>query len=105
MADSGALRQRRSKAHKAGDHSLCGSRCSMGGRARLTVLPPVPSAPEFDPVAELRGVATLAVAAYRADPSNATLCREARMTLQALMPKDGGSADADLTGLFRALQA
>jgi len=105
MADSGALRQRRSKAHRAGDHSLCGSRCSQAGRARLTVLPPVRSGPDFDPVAEMRGLAVIAVAAYRAEPSNATLCREARMTLQALMPKDAGGADADLTGLFRALQA
>jgi hypothetical protein len=68
------------------------------------VLPAAP-ADDFDPAAEMRGLAVIAVAAYRADPSNATLCREARMTLQALMPKGAGDVDADLTGLFRALQA
>lgn len=105
LADSGALRQRRSKAHKSGDHSLCGSRCTQG-RARpvLTVLPPAPES-GFDPVAEMRGLAVLAVAAYRADTANAVLLREARMTLRELMPKDAGGADADLTGLFAALQA
>lgn len=104
MADSGALRQRRSKAHKSGDHSLCGSRCSMGRRGILTVLPPVPAA-EIDAAAELRALASRLAAVHEAEPGNALVARELRMTLQALMPKDAGSVDADLTGLFRALQA
>ena len=44
-------------------------------------------------------------AAYRADTSNAILARELRATLVALLPKDARKPDADLTGLFAALQA
>jgi hypothetical protein len=107
MADSGALRQRRSKAHKSGDHSLCGGRCPAitGAPPVLSLLPsPVPGA-HLDPVAELRQLAAEALAAYRADTSNAILLRECRATLALLLPKDSGKADADLTGLFSALQA
>lgn len=105
MADSGAMRQRRSKAHKSGDHSLCGSRCSMAGRAPVLSIVPA-GAPEagLDPAAELRELAAELHAAYRADTSNAILARELRATLVALMPKDA-KRDADLTGLFDALQA
>jgi hypothetical protein len=81
LADSGALRVRRARAHAAGDHSLC-KRCSA-----------------------VRDQAGRLAAAHEADPSNAPLARELRMTLAELMPKDSGNADADLTGLFSALQA
>lgn len=76
------------------------------GRPRgvLTVLPPIPAA-EFDAAGELRALASRLAAVHEAEPANALVARELRMTLQALMPKDGGSADADLTGLFAALQA
>lgn len=109
MADSGAIRQRRSKAHKAGDHSLCGSRCSQGAPrplAALRALPsPAESSPDLDPAAEMRALAVRLAAAHEAEPSNALLARELRATLKELMPKDAGNADADLTGLFAALQA
>ena len=107
MADSGAVRQRRSKAHRAGDHSLCGPRCSQGRAARpvLSVLPaPAPDA-DFDAPAEMRRLAQRLAAEHEAQPGNAALARELRMTLERLMPKDAGNADADLTGLFAALQA
>ena len=110
MADSTALRVRRSRAHKAGDHSLC-RRCSV---VRGEAAPPqaVPSLPrssagtDLDPVAEMRALAGRLAAAHEAEPANALLARELRMTLAELTPKDTGkAADADLTGLFGALQA
>ena len=58
---------------------------------------------KLDPVAELHQLAADALAAYRADTSNAMLLRECRATLALLMPKDAGKADADLTGLLKAL--
>ena len=87
MADSGALRVRRSRAHAAGDHSLC-KRC-----AALRV-PPVEDLPVEDALAETRLLAGRLAAAHRADPGNALLARELRMTLQALM--GGGTADSEL---------
>jgi hypothetical protein len=112
MADSGAVRQRRSKAHKAGDHSLCGGRCNLAGSARpsLTVVsfPPAPpgtAAAEVDAVLEMRRLALRLVTAHESEPANTLLARELRMTLAELMPKGKQDADADLTGLFSALQA
>jgi hypothetical protein len=98
--------------HKAGDHSLC-RRCAAVRedveRPRLPVrLAPSPApAPEpvLDPAAEMRRLASRLADAYDADPSNALLARELRMTLAELMPKNAGKPDADLTGLFSALQA
>jgi hypothetical protein len=39
MADSDALRQRRRRAHRAGDHSLCGARCTTERVAKLAAQP------------------------------------------------------------------
>ena len=66
---------------------------------------PSPAPAKLDPAAELRQLAAELHEAYRADPANAMLARELRATLALLMPKDSGKADADLTGLFAALQA
>jgi len=73
-------------------------------QAVTALLPPAPGA-QLDPVAELRELAAELHAAYRADTSNAMLARECRSALALLMPKDASKADADLTGLLRALQA
>lgn len=109
MADSGALRQRRSKAHKAGDHSLCrrcpDARPERGLPQAIALLPAPPAVPDLDPTAEMRALAARLAAAHEADTSNALLARELRMTLAALMPKGSEKPDADLTGLFSALQA
>lgn len=86
---------------------MCGSRCSMGADKRpvLSVLPaPKPDA-ALDPRAEMERLALRLVSAHEGDPQNTLLARELRMTLHELMPKDGQLADADLTGLFAALQA
>lgn len=108
MADSGALRVRRARAHAAGDHSLC-KRCpavrgdAQGAAAAVTALPsPGPDA-GLDPVAEMRALAFRLAAAHRVAPDNALLARELRMTLSELLPKRKDQPDDDLTGLFAAL--
>lgn len=110
MADSGALRVRRARAHAAGDHSLC-RRCAAvrgeGGKDTVTALPS-PSrdagSPRLNPREEMERLALRLVSVHEGDAANMQVARELRMTLATLMPKDSG-ADADLTGLFAALQA
>ena len=82
MADTGAERQRRYKAHKAGNHQWCRHLASVPA---VTVSVPTAGSDDLDPVVELAQLAGDALAAYRADRGNAQLLREARMTLQALM--------------------
>jgi len=103
LADSDALRMRRARRHKAGDHSLCKRCAAVRGAAPPEGFPPrlVPvSARVDDPVAELRVLAAQLAEAYRADPGNALLARELRMTLQALVPAKAGNRDDDLSDLF-----
>jgi hypothetical protein len=90
---------RRSRRHKAGDHSLCRN-C-----AALKLAAPAACGEVTDARAELRQLAYRMAAAHREDPSNAFLGAELRKTLLELMPKGNADADADLTGLFGALQA
>ena len=78
MADSGAERARRHRLHKAGDHSLC-------RHAALAPVPDIPQA-EIDPRAELEAVARRLTAAHQAEPGNANVARELRITLLALGP-------------------
>jgi hypothetical protein len=100
LADSEALRARRSRRHKAGDHSLC-----RGGCAALKLAAPAAIGEVTDARAELRQLAYRMAEAHRSDPGNAILGAELRKTLLELMPKGKQDADADLTGLFGALQA
>ena len=103
MADSGALRTRRSRAHAAGDHSLC-KRCAAvrSGPPSPGTLPKPPAPPRaVDAKAELKELAARLVAAHEADPGNALLARELRLTLQALA--QGGKPADDLEELFAAL--
>jgi hypothetical protein len=70
----------------------------------------VPDLPEHDDEvtdapAEMRQLAYRMAEAHRGDPANAILGAELRKTLLELMPKGKPQADADLTGLFGALQA
>lgn len=110
MADSEAVRSRRKRMHAAGDHSLCKRCVAVRGGA---VLPRPVAVPDLalgsgevtDAPAELRQLAYRMAEAHRADPSNAILGAELRKTLLELMPKGNADADADLTGLFGALQA
>ena len=100
MADSEALRSRRKRAHAAGDHRLCRSGC-----ATLKLAAPASAGEVTDAASELRQLAARMAEAHRADPGNAILGAELRKPLLELMPKANGNADADLTGLFGALQA
>jgi hypothetical protein len=107
VADSDALRQRRRKAHTQGDHSLC-RRCSVvrpSPVARVPDLPADAGGEVTDAALELRQLAHRLAEAHRLDPANAILGRELRVTLLELMPKGEADQDADLTGLFGALQA
>ncbi len=79
------------RAHKAGDHSLC-KRCAVK-RAGPEIIKP--AEPVADAEAGLRLLAGQLTAAYSADPGNALLARELRMTLQALMAP-GGGVDGEL---------
>jgi hypothetical protein len=108
LADSGALRVRRAKAHKAGDHSLCRRCAAMRGGLPTGLpisVPDLPSGPAFDPAAELRQLAARMAGAHREDPSNAILGAELRKTLVELIGKRAEKPDDDLAGLFSALQA
>ena len=109
MADSGALRARRHRLHKAGDHTLCRAGCAgsgpdRSGIARLAVLEAGSlGVSGLDPVREMTQLAKQLAAAYEADPSNALLARELRMTLQSLKPP--APADAGVEELLRDLSS
>lgn len=105
MADSGALRQRRYKQHRAGNHALCRGDCAKSPQdsATLTVLREVPPASEsFDPQTAMLDLAAQLRDACAANPADAVLAREYRLTLQALTPPK--ETDDDLTGLLASLQ-
>jgi hypothetical protein len=85
MADSPALRARRYRQHRQGDHSLCRH------DRPLRLAPAAPAGPaepgqDFDPAAELRALAARLADAYAEDPSNAAVARELRLTLLAIDP-------------------
>lgn len=84
MADSAALRNRRLRAHKAGDHSLC-RRCD--GRSPVVALP-VAGDTGIDPRASLEALARRLEAAHVASPGDAGIARELRVTLLALGTDD-----------------
>lgn len=87
MADSAALRQRRSRAHLAGDHFLCrhGPPAARDG----VTAPPAEDGGPVDPRAALERLAARLEAASIADPGNALVARELRATLLALSaPED-----------------
>ena len=92
IADSEALRARRARRHRAGDHSLC-KRCAA------VKSPAEPPGELGEPTSELRDLAARLAAAHRAEPGNALLARELRLTLQSLM-SGGGSVDGELATLF-----
>jgi len=98
LADSGALRAKRARRHKAGDHSLCRHGAAVTVPVEGQDGPP-PVAPVTDPIGELRRLGGRLRAAHVADPGNALIARELRMTLQALT---GGKSDGDdeLEALF-----
>ena len=97
MADSPAVRQRRLRAHQAGDHSLC-VRCD---RAGMRVGPLADVDPVVDPLASLARLAGRLEAAHIADPGNAPLARELRQTLLVL----GSNAPSQVDDIDRIRQS
>jgi hypothetical protein len=79
MADSVALRSRRYRAHRAGSHHLCRHHAPLP----VPYTAPLPD-DEFDAAAELALLAGRLRDAYAAEPGNAALARELRVTLQAM---------------------
>jgi hypothetical protein len=98
VADSGALRVRRARLHKSGDHSLC-RRCSASV-PQLEAVPSVPDGEVTDAPLEMRRLAFRLAEAHKAEPGNGIVARELRMTLQAL----GAKADDGLGELYEALR-
>jgi hypothetical protein len=86
MADSAALRSRRSRAHAAGDCSLC-----RHPRAPVLTLASATRGAPADPRERLESLAGRLEAAHEADPANALLARELRATLTALVAGDDDS--------------
>jgi len=97
MADSEAVRSRRKRLHAAGDHSMCRRCPAVTGKAtpRVAVLSPIPKAPDLDAVAEMQTLALRLAAAHEAEPSNALLARELRMTLRELIGIEGSGSGFD----------
>ena len=92
MADDGATRTRRWKAHKRGDHHLCGPRCDA---LSVAVTAPVPGDVGDGPVdvgAALERQARRLEAACESEPGNAVLERVLKDTLLALR---GAGEDVD----------
>jgi hypothetical protein len=105
MADSDALRQRRRRQHVAGNHALCRRDCGKN-QPVLRSLPEVredaAGSAEFNPAARMRELAEQMREACAANPGDAMLAREYRLTLQALTPEK--KADDDLAGLLASMQ-
>jgi hypothetical protein len=81
MADSDALRMQRYRRHRQGDHAIC----RHPPLAPVVEINPASAPPgNLDPVAELRSLADRLTGAHQADPGNAAVARELRMTLQML---------------------
>jgi hypothetical protein len=89
MADSGSLRTRRWKLHKAGDHSLC----KHPAEARITLARPPEPDDGLDPHAELVALARRLAAAHEAAPDRADVARELRATLQAVADAEPPAED------------
>jgi hypothetical protein len=106
MPDSGAVRTARWRRHSQGDHSACRGDCRTGP------LYPVPAevqtafpaskdaSSEIDPARALRDLAVRLLRAHAADPGNASLAREARMTLLAIEPDAGEDPLDELRSLL-----
>jgi hypothetical protein len=101
MVDSDALRSRRKRAHTAGDHHLCRHWPVPTAVSRLPA--PDPSN-DLDPAAEMRLLAGRLSAAYTADPGNAALARELRVTLLAVGGQGMQGADPVLAGLLETFR-
>lgn len=100
MADSDALRAQRYRAHRQGQHHLCKhplARVTAPEVAALTATGPI------DRDASLRALAARLEAAHVADPANAAVARELRMTLTTLIGLPGEDDPDPLAELWASL--
>jgi hypothetical protein len=95
MADSGSLRVRRHRQHKAGNHALCRPGCGGKTQGRRTSAEirqdSVDSGEILEPQAAMADLAKQLRAACEANPGDAVLAREYRLTLMELAK--GGDRD------------
>lgn len=103
MADSDAVRQARRRRHRQGDHSMCRRSCGDGRASPRIAEVPAGAGENLDSGAALRDLAAGLMAAYRADPGNALLAREARQTLLVLLPSREAGVEAEMALLMREL--
>jgi hypothetical protein len=97
MADSPALRQRRTRRHKAGDHSLCRPGCGDRDKhapPQLAQVRPLDApAGDLNPRESLTALARRLEEAHLAYPANAFIARELRVTLLAIEAAEPAAAD------------
>src|SRR5215471_14109372 len=107
MADSGSLRVKRHRQHRAGNHSLCRPGC--GGITRVPMALPgiggLAGAQEkiSDPLAALAELAAQLKVACAANPADAVLAREYRLTLVELAKESDGDAKDPFAELLAEL--
>jgi hypothetical protein len=97
MADDGALRARRHRLHKSGNHSLCRRSCAQSRQvspAPVEIPRVPPPSGEFDARLAMQDLAMQLRAASAAAPDDAVLAREYRLTLIELA-KGGGDDGPD----------
>jgi hypothetical protein len=94
VADSDAVRARRHRRHKAGDHSMCRPGCEDHVTRQLASVRPITApAGDLDPRAEMIELARRLAAAHEACPERADVARELRATLQAIEAAEPAAAD------------
>jgi hypothetical protein len=98
MADSQALRSRRCRKHRAGDHSECRHDDGSGPPAVPLVV-----RDGIEPRAALVALACRLEAAHVADPANERLARELRATLLVLLPPAEAGEAPDFVAELAAL--
>jgi hypothetical protein len=106
MADDAALRMRRHRLHKAGNHSLCKREC--GQNRQVLPVPPKLSqvraaSGEFDAHQAMRDLAAQLREACAASPGDAVLAREYRLTLVELAKESGGDGKDPFAELLAEL--
>lgn len=105
MADDGATRTRRWKAHKQGDHHLCGPRCAARSVPAAVFVPGDAGDGPVDALASLQRQARRLEAACEADPGNAALERVLKETLLALRGPERADDDGELGALLAAIRS
>jgi hypothetical protein len=105
MADDGATRTRRWKAHKQGDHHLCGPRCAALSAPAAVFVPGDAGEGPVDAQAALQRQARRLEAACDAEPGNAALERVLKDTLLALGATPGKADDGELAAFLAAIRS